>query len=92
MHTIRKPLLQVADIICSYHYYVSLQCTLHCYAGVIVGTVEGSSLLLDESRSQLNRLVTDKITSNAWEHVSFIEINNVCDGGPQLWEALKAMP
>lgn len=61
-------------------------------AGVIVGTLEGSSLLLDESRSQLNKLITSKIKANAWEHVSFVEINNVCDGGPELWQALKSMP
>ena len=48
--------------------------------------------MLDESRSQLNKLVTSKVRENAWAHVSFIEINNVCDGGAQLWEALKAIP
>jgi hypothetical protein len=61
-------------------------------AGVILGTIHGSSLLLDESRSELNNLVTSKVKANAWPHVSFIEINNVCDGGSQLWEALKEMP
>lgn len=54
-------------------------------------TLEGSSLLLGESRSQLNQLVIFKVKANAWEHVSFVEINNVCDGGFELWEALKAM-
>jgi hypothetical protein len=71
---------------------LSLSLSLSLWAGVIVGTLHGSSLLLDESRSQLNKLVTAKVKANAWEHVSFVEINNVCDGGLELWEALKAMP
>ena len=58
---------------------------------MVIGTVHGSSLLLDESRSQLNKLVTSKVKSNAWKYVSFVEINNVCDGGPELWEALKEL-
>ena len=72
----------------------STVCHLYCVSGtgIIIGTIHGSSLLLDESRSQLNKLVTSKVKANAWPHVSFVEINNVCDGGPQLWEALKGIP
>ena len=58
---------------------------------VIIGTIERSSLLEDEARSQLNKLVTARVKAHAWEHVSFLEVNNVCDGGPELWEALKGM-
>lgn len=54
--------------------------------------MQGSSLLLDESRSQLNKLLTARVKANAWEHVNFIEINNVCNGGPELWQALQQLP
>jgi hypothetical protein len=57
---------------------------------ITVGTLHGSSLLKDESKSQLNSLLIDRITTNKWNasKINMVEINNVCDGGVALKKVL----
>ena len=61
---------------------------------VIVGELHGSTLLEDESRSQLNALLAERITSGVWNvsRANMVEINNVCDGGLGLKRVLDALP
>lgn len=58
---------------------------------VIVGETHLSSLLLDETRSQLNSLLAQRMASGVWNvsRAGIVEINNACDGGVQLLEALR---
>ena len=56
---------------------------------VVIGTLRGSSLLEDEAKSTLNALITSKIQQGAWPNLTFIEVNNVCDGGRDLLAALR---
>ena len=60
-------------------------------ASIAIGTLHLSSLLKDESKSQLNALLTQRIRGGAWNvsGVGIIEVNNVCDGGVQLLEAFR---
>ena len=58
---------------------------------VLIGTLRNSSLLSDEARSELNHNVADAILHSRWASVSLLEVNNVCDGGPALFEALQRM-
>jgi hypothetical protein len=50
--------------------------------------------LKDESKSQLNLLLKDRITSGLWNvtRVGLVEINNVCDGGVALKKVLDGLP
>merc|ERR1711957_180854 len=57
---------------------------------VAIGQLTGSSLLLDEKRSKLNRQLTDAVISGRFPHINLFEVNNVCDGGPELLAALRA--
>lgn len=63
-------------------------------ADVTVGTLHGSSLLEDESKSKLNSLLAARITSGEWNvsKANMIEINNVCDGGIALKNILDHLP
>ena len=60
-------------------------------ASVVIGTLHGSSLLQDESRSQLNAILRQRIENRVWNvtQIGIIEINNVCDGGPELLKAFR---
>ena len=60
-------------------------------SSVIVSGLHGSSLLLDEVKSNFNHLLADRIKNKQWNvsRVNFVEVNNVCDGGPALLKALK---
>jgi len=61
---------------------------------IAVGTLHLSSLLKDESKSQLNSLLVERITSGVWNvsKINMVEINNVCDGGVALKKVLDALP
>ena len=61
---------------------------------IAVGTLHFSSLLKDESKSQLNSLLVERITSGVWNvsKINMVEINNVCDGGVALKQVLDALP
>lgn len=60
---------------------------------VVVGEYFNSSLLLDETRSSLNALITARIKSGALNasRINMVEINNVCDGGLQLLSVLRGL-
>ena len=60
---------------------------------VVLGTLRRSSLLDDEIRSGLNAKLAAAVSSGRWQGsgISLLEVNNVCDGGAQLYGALKAM-
>jgi hypothetical protein len=62
-------------------------------SSVTVGELYASSLLLDEKRSGLNALVTERIKSKVMptDKLGMVEVNNVCDGGPALLAALRAL-
>lgn len=57
---------------------------------IVLGVLHFSSLLHDESRSQLNRLVTDAVKQGRFPHINLLEINNVCDGGMELLTAIRS--
>jgi hypothetical protein len=66
---------------------------------VVVGELHGSSLLLDEARSGLNALLAQWITGGGgarpeWNvsRIGLVEVNNVCNGGLQLLQVLRALP
>lgn len=59
---------------------------------VEIGVLEVSSLLLDESKSGLNAQVTRAVAAGRWKDINLLEVNNVCDGGPELLAALRARP
>lgn len=56
---------------------------------VVIGVAHLSSLLNDEKKSGLNALMAEKIKAGVFEHISYFEVNNVCDNGPQLLDALR---
>jgi len=58
---------------------------------VVIGTLRGSSLLMDEQKSGLNSIITHAVKSGRWKEVNFLEVNNVCDGGLELLDALRNM-
>jgi len=63
-------------------------------AAVAIGTLHGSNLLKDESKSSLNALLAQRITAGQWNvsNINMVEINNVCDGGNNLKKVLDSIP
>lgn len=58
-------------------------------ASVVIGTVHGSSLLKDETKSGLNEAILAEVRSGNFKHINFLELNNVCDHGPGIFQALR---
>jgi hypothetical protein len=56
---------------------------------VVEGTLRNSSLLRDESESGLNAILAAQVRAKRWPAVGLLEVNNVCDGGPDLLKALR---
>lgn len=56
---------------------------------VIVGTWRHSSLVKDEVNSGINQIIVAAVRSGRWSNINLLEVNNVCDEGPQLLEALR---
>jgi hypothetical protein len=56
---------------------------------VVIGTLRNSSLLKDEAESQLNSELAKQVRAGRWPQLNFLEVNNVCDGGPQLLQAIR---
>lgn len=56
---------------------------------VAIGELHNSSLLLDEVKSNLNGLLLDAVKQKSFKHLNFVEVNNVCDNGRELLEALR---
>jgi len=59
-------------------------------ASVVLGTLSRSSLLGDEARSAWNADLAVDVAAGRWSAINLLEVNNVCDGGPQLLDALRA--
>lgn len=57
---------------------------------VVIGTLRGSSLVIDEVKSGLNALIAGEVRKGRWANLNFLEVNDVCDGGPELLAALRA--
>ena len=58
---------------------------------VVVSGLHGATLLTEESESGLNALVTARIKAEPDYAYGMVEVNNVCDGGPGLLDALRAL-
>jgi len=58
-------------------------------ASVVIGARRNSSLLLDESRSNLNGKLVDAVRQGRWSSIGLLEVNNVCDHGNALLDALR---
>ena len=60
-------------------------------ASIAIGEAHGSSLLNDESRSNLNNLTAERIANGIIpvDRINLIEINNVCDGGSNIINAIR---
>lgn len=56
---------------------------------VVLGTLHRSSLLEDEARSGLNARVAAEVDAGRWDAVNLLEVNSVCDGGPEILAALR---
>ena len=56
---------------------------------IALGSLAGSSIIEDEEKSSLNAMVTARVATYA--NVNMIEVNNVCDGGPELYAALQKL-
>jgi len=54
---------------------------------VTVGELHDSSLVKDEERSHLNAYVLNNLEE--LKTISFLEVNNVCDRGPDILAALR---
>ena len=55
-----------------------------------LGELHGSSLILDEVKSNLNGLLVEAVKRKSFKHLNFVEVNNVCDKGFELLDALRA--
>eukprot|EP00600_Ochromonadales_sp_CCMP1393_P004050 CAMPEP_0174993418 /NCGR_PEP_ID=MMETSP0004_2-20121128/23062_1 /TAXON_ID=420556 /ORGANISM="Ochromonas sp., Strain CCMP1393" /LENGTH=275 /DNA_ID=CAMNT_0016247527 /DNA_START=133 /DNA_END=960 /DNA_ORIENTATION=+ len=58
---------------------------------VVAGTLHNSSLLEDNRRSKINKWVEDSIYRGDFKYLNMLELNNVCENGPAVLEALRAM-
>ena len=65
-------------------------------ASIAAGVLHVSSVLDDESRSSLNSKVADAVTCSpcppsggVFKYNNLIQVNNVCDGGNKLYNALR---
>eukprot|EP01059_Diplonema_ambulator_P025804 TRINITY_DN42900_c0_g1_i1.p1 TRINITY_DN42900_c0_g1~~TRINITY_DN42900_c0_g1_i1.p1 ORF type:complete len:322 (+),score=121.43 TRINITY_DN42900_c0_g1_i1:63-968(+) len=59
---------------------------------IVIGTTLLSSLVKDEERSQINSEVLSRLRMGWWKNINFLELNNVCDKGPEIRaELLKRM-
>jgi malate/lactate dehydrogenase len=56
---------------------------------VVLGEAHGSSLIADESRSNLNALITANILNHTYPRANMVLVNHVCDGGNALLAALR---
>ena len=60
---------------------------------VIVSGLHGSSLLLDEVKSDFNHLLVERMKDGTLNvtKANFLEVNNVCHGGKELIETFREM-
>jgi len=53
------------------------------------GEVYHSCIIADESASGVNKKLAEKIRQGAFKHINLLEVDNVCDGGTELLQALQ---
>lgn len=53
------------------------------------GTLHKSSILQDEEKSKMNAWVLDAISTGQFDKINIVEVDNVCDGGNEIYEALQ---
>eukprot|EP01031_Cornospumella_fuschlensis_P025438 gene25438-30717_t len=58
-------------------------------SSVAKGTLHRSSLLLDESKSGVNAYVAQQIRAKAYPNMGLLEVDNVCDGGSEILQAIR---
>jgi hypothetical protein len=58
-------------------------------ASVTLGTLHRSSLLIDEEKSEINLWTAQQIEQGAFKYMNMVEVDNVCDNGPRILEALR---
>lgn len=58
-------------------------------AQIAQGILHLSCILDDESKSGLNSKLAAKISSGTFKHINLLEVNNVCDHGPDILQALR---
>ena len=61
-------------------------------ASMALGDLHLSSVLKDESAAGVNAWIASQVINRAlpFEYLNIIEVDNVCNGGRQILEALKA--
>jgi hypothetical protein len=58
---------------------------------ITIGTLHNSSLLLDEQRSGVNQWVAQSIREGRFKHLNIVEVDNVCDGGLDILDAINSI-
>jgi len=53
------------------------------------GEAMGSCIVWDESHSNLNKRVADRIRAGHFRHFNILQVDNVCNHGPELFVALR---
>lgn len=53
------------------------------------GELHHSCIIADESASGVNKQLAAKIRQGAFKHMNLLEVDNVCDGGPALLQAMR---
>lgn len=54
------------------------------------GEMHHSCITADESAAGVNQQLAARIRSGSFKHLNFVEVDNVCDSGPELLQALRA--
>lgn len=58
-------------------------------ASITLGTLHKSSLLIDEEKSMINAWTAEQIELGAFKYMNMVEVDNVCDAGPRILNALR---
>lgn len=59
-------------------------------ASVTLGTLHESSLVLDVTRSRINYWLENEIAQHRFAHLNFLEVDEVCDNGNNIYKALHS--
>jgi len=56
---------------------------------IVRGTATRSCIIWDETDSNVNKRVADRIRAGHFRHFNILEVDNVCNHGPELFVALR---
>ncbi len=56
---------------------------------ISLGVLRGSSILKQVEGSKVNHHVASKIAAETFPHINLLEVDHVCDGGLEIYEALQ---